>query len=240
MLGDINTNLKLSGDSLKSGFFLSPIQCHPAGVLLFFEPMKTFRNPFLWITVLVLLSLSAFAQEAAPLPAAPTEAVPPWAQVFAVAMAFLVATVALARVIVMFTPTNKDNEFVEKTVAVLKKIGLHISLLVLCGLLAMTAATTTGCRLFSGKSPVTWEASRYGSFRDTWTLTLALYDHAKDLQVAGKITAADAADIDAAFNLFRIGFKQALGTAQGDENAFTPESVKVLANNVLTLIYAAQ
>jgi hypothetical protein len=93
--------------------------------------------------------------------------------------------------------------------------------------------------VLSPKSPVTWEASRFLSFKDTWTTALALYDHSKDLQVAGKISARDAADIDAAWNLFRIGYKKALGAAQGNDNAFTPDNVKKLANDVLTLIYAA-
>jgi len=110
---------------------------------------------------------------------------------------------------------------------------------ILIALLAVFTITP-GCSLLSPKSDVTWEASRFLSFKDTWTTTLALYDYSKDRQVVGKLSAKDAADIDAAWNLFRLAFKSALADAQGNENAFTPENVKKLANDVLTLIYASQ
>jgi hypothetical protein len=205
--------------------------------------MNTLRNPLIWITCLVMLTLAAaFAQDLPPLPpgdvALPPEsaAVPPWAQVFAVVMAFLVAAVALARVIVMFTPTNKDNEFVEKAVAVLKKIGLHISIIIF----AATLAFTPGCSLLSPKSSVTWEASRFRSFQTTWVATLAVYDHHMDRRVAGKVSDKDAADIDAAWNTFRLAFRVALAEARGDESAFTPDNVKQFSDDLLTLIYASQ
>jgi len=101
-------------------------------------------------------------------------------------------------------------------------------------------AFAPGCSLFSGKSPVTWEASRYLSFRDCWTVTLAIYDAHMDRRYAGKVTAEDARDIDAAWNTFRAAYSLALASAAGNELAFTPDNVKTLANDVLTLIYAQQ
>jgi len=100
--------------------------------------------------------------------------------------------------------------------------------------------TMPGCSLLAPKSPVTWEASRYASFRDCWTITLAVYDANMDRRVAGKVSVADAQDIDRAWNLFRAAYRTALAEASGNELAFTPESVKKLANDVLTLIYASQ
>jgi hypothetical protein len=99
---------------------------------------------------------------------------------------------------------------------------------------------TPGCSLLSPKSPVTWEASRFLAFKDVWKTTLALYDHAKDLNVAGKLSDRDMADIDAAWNLFRAAFKTALAESENNNSGFTPENVRKLGNDVLTLIYAAQ
>jgi hypothetical protein len=87
---------------------------------------------------------------------------------------------------------------------------------------------------------VTWEASRYLSFRDCWTVTLAIYDAHMDRRVAGKVTAEDARDIDAAWRTYTVAYRLALAKASGDETSFTPENVKKLANDVLTLIYASQ
>jgi hypothetical protein len=98
----------------------------------------------------------------------------------------------------------------------------------------------SGCSLLNPKSPVTWEASRFLAFKDVWKTTLALYDHAKDLNVAGKLSDRDMADIDAAWNLFRAAFKTALAESENNNNGFTPENVRKLGNDVLTLIYAAQ
>ncbi len=97
-----------------------------------------------------------------------------------------------------------------------------------------------GCSLLNPKSPVTFEASRFLAFKDVWTTTLALYDHSKDLYVAGKISQRDMDDIDHSWNTFRAGYLLALGKVRGDVNAFTPEEVRKQANDVLTLIYASQ
>ncbi len=101
------------------------------------------------------------------------------------------------------------------------------------------AILPSGCSLIAPKPGTTWEATQYLSFKDTWTTTLALYDHAKDLQVAGKISAKDAADIDRAWNVFRAAYKTALANARGDKSIITPDSVAKLANDVITLIYSA-
>ena len=98
----------------------------------------------------------------------------------------------------------------------------------------------SGCSLLNPKSPVTWESSRFLAFKDVYTTTLALYDHSQDLYVAGKISQRDMDDINHSWNTFRAGYLLALGKAKGDVNSFTPENVRTLANDVLTLIYASQ
>lgn len=105
-------------------------------------------------------------------------------------------------------------------------------------LLCLTLLFSCGC--ITTKPPVTPEASRYNSFRNTWAATLAVYDYSKDLQVAGEITAKDAADIDRAWNAFRSGFRIALANAGGDDLVTTPESVHKLAEDLKILIYSTQ
>jgi hypothetical protein len=107
-------------------------------------------------------------------------------------------------------------------------------------LLSALAFGGTACSLLAPKSSVTWEASRFRSFQTTWVATLAVYDHHMDRRVAGKVSAKDAADIDAAWNTFRLAFRIALAEARGNTEAFTPDNVKQLADDLLTLIYASQ
>lgn len=99
---------------------------------------------------------------------------------------------------------------------------------------------TQGCSVLSPEGPVTWEAAKFNSFKSVWISTLALYDYQMDLRVQGKIKPSDAQDIDTAWNSFRAAYRVALAQASGDENAFTPENVRKLADDVLTLIYASQ
>lgn len=109
-------------------------------------------------------------------------------------------------------------------------------ILALCALLAFSP----GCSLLVPKPGVTYNAARFNSFKVTWVSTLAVYDYQMDLRVQGKISPEDAEVIDAAWNSFRLGYKVALAQARGDDTAFTPDNVRKLADDVLTLIYAAQ
>lgn len=111
-------------------------------------------------------------------------------------------------------------------------------LLAIC--MAALLALSPGCSLLSPKPGVSYNASRFNSFKVTWVSTLAVYDYQMDLRVQGKISAGDAEVIDAAWNSFRLAYKVALARAKGDETSFTPDNVRALADDVLTLIYAAQ
>lgn len=109
------------------------------------------------------------------------------------------------------------------------------TLFALCALLVCAP----GCSLLAPKSPLTYNASRYQSFKAVWITTLAVYDYQMDLRVQGKIKPEDAVVIDAAWNTFRVAYKTALIKARNDETMFTPDEVRKLADDVLTLIYAA-
>ncbi len=97
----------------------------------------------------------------------------------------------------------------------------------------------TGCNVLNPQSPLTYEASRFNSFKSVWISTLAVYDFQMDKRVQGKISQEDAQDIDAAWNTFRAAYRVALARAGGDENLFTPDEVRKLADDVLILIYSA-
>ena len=110
--------------------------------------------------------------------------------------------------------------------------------LAIVGLFGATLLFTPGCAVFTGKSPVTYEATRYQSFRDVWTVTRKAYE-AHLLQVArGKVSIEDQQDINAAWNAYRSAYLIALDAARNNEQAFTPENVRKLADDLLTLISA--
>jgi hypothetical protein len=96
----------------------------------------------------------------------------------------------------------------------------------------------TGCNVLSPKTKVTYEASVFLSFKDVWTVTRQAYVGFKTRQAEGKVSAADAADVDKAWNTFRGAYVIALDVAAQNENAFTPANVRDLANDVLDLIAA--
>ena len=63
-----------------------------------------------------------------------------WAEI----VAAIGAIIIIARVVVKLTPTPKDNSILEKVIAFLKHIGLHVSAVAL-----LVFATATGCSTFS-------------------------------------------------------------------------------------------
>ena len=95
---------------------------------------------------------------------------------------------------------------------------------------------TPGCSLLSPKSPVTWEASVYLSFADSWAVTSAAYDTYCEQAVLGKVSEADQRDIDEAWNRYRSVFRAAFITASRDWSKFTPEEVTKLSEDLVILI----
>ena len=108
-------------------------------------------------------------------------------------------------------------------------------------LIACAIVFTTGC----GTTQTTPQASHsakavaYLTFFDVWTVTHAAYQGACDATVQGKISAKDKADIDKAWNAYRGAFTIALEAAQMDTAQVTPDNVRKLASDLLTLINAA-
>lgn len=97
---------------------------------------------------------------------------------------------------------------------------------------------TPGCSILAPKSQVTWEASRFLSFRDVYDVAYRSYLAHNVRVLDGKVSAKDDADVDAAWNAFRAAHIIALNQAGGDDNKFTPDNVRKLANDVLDLIAA--
>jgi len=107
-------------------------------------------------------------------------------------------------------------------------------LVVLCAALAFTP----GCQLFAPKPGITYEATVFMSFRDTWTVTRAAYSGWMDRVARGKVSDRDAADVNMAWEKFRGAFLIACEAAQWKQDEYTPEHVRKLAQDVLTLISA--
>jgi hypothetical protein len=93
-----------------------------------------------------------------------------------------------------------------------------------------------GCQ--TNSAPPTSEAIKFYSFKDTWTAAHAGYQAYCELVVLGKVSKADEAEIDAAWNQFRAGFTIALKAAQNDWNKVTPADVEQLKNDLITIILA--
>ena len=98
----------------------------------------------------------------------------------------------------------------------------------------------TGC----GTTQTTPQASHsataiaYLSFADVLTVTRAAYAAELDQYNLGKVSERDQADIDKAWNAFRAAYSIALEAAQMDKTQITPQNVKKLSDDLLTLIGA--
>lgn len=105
-------------------------------------------------------------------------------------------------------------------------------LLLLC-LLCPLLLLPSGC---SSNDKPTAEAVVYQTLKDTWTIV----DHAMQgygIQVrAGKVSEATQAKIDAAHEKFRLSFLGAVKLAKHNWLEATPQSVSVLAAELLALI----
>lgn len=113
-------------------------------------------------------------------------------------------------------------------------ISPPLTLLLLCGLLSFGVV---GCASLQS-TPPTREAVVYYAFRDTWSGAHEAYKGFCELVVLGKVSKADEADVDKAWNRFRVGFKAALLAANNDWSAVTPASVIAQKDDLITLIRA--
>ena len=94
----------------------------------------------------------------------------------------------------------------------------------------------TGCVTTPAPTNITAEGRTYITFKDIWVVTHTAYSVYCDRVALGKVTAADQADIDKAWNAFRGAFKISIAAAQMDATQWTPDNVRKLSNDVLVLI----
>jgi hypothetical protein len=113
------------------------------------------------------------------------------------------------------------------------KTLLALTLVAIACLLGGCASTTTTPQQSHSAAAIT-----YLTFADVWTVTHAAYSGYCDQAVLGKVSPADQADIDKAWNAFRGAYGIALQAAQLDKSQVTPENVRKLSNDLLTLIAA--
>ena len=99
--------------------------------------------------------------------------------------------------------------------------------------LALCPLTFTGCKLFQN-TPV--ETVKYYTFLDSWTLSKAAYDAWCERVVQGKISKADEASVDVAWNKYRTAFLSSLTVARQNWSAPTPANLAVIQRELLKLI----
>ena len=112
---------------------------------------------------------------------------------------------------------------------------LFAAALLACSLLFATGCATTTTPQQSHSAT----AIAYLSFADVWTVAHTAYAGELDRYVRGKVSERDQADIDKAWNAFRGAYGIGLQAAQLDKAAITPENVRKLADDLLTLINAS-
>jgi hypothetical protein len=103
-------------------------------------------------------------------------------------------------------------------------------LLAIC--LALPAGNFTGC----GTLPRTPEARTFDTFKTTYNAAYTSYESYCKLVVKGKVTAAEEARVDAAWNDFRAAFSLSFRAASLNWSAATPEQIQLLANDLNKLI----
>jgi len=86
-----------------------------------------------------------------------------------------------------------------------------------------------GCQT---SAPPTTEAVKFYTFKDTWTAVHSSYQAYCELVVQGKVSKADEAEVDKAWNQFRIGFKAAVMAANNGSRA-APADVEKLKDDFI-------
>lgn len=107
--------------------------------------------------------------------------------------------------------------------------SLLLALALTCAVVA--PVTFTGCAVTR-----TTEAVVFDSFKTTYNASYSAYTSWLELVVKGKVSKADEARVDKAWNDFRDAFSIAFQTASQNWSAATPEQVQRLADNLITLI----
>ena len=105
-------------------------------------------------------------------------------------------------------------------------------MILLTGLLAFASvATFTGCQ-----TTQTREAAVFNSFRDTWTVAHSAYQAHCENVVLGKVSKEKEAQVDAAWNKFRLVFNTAVRLNSQDWRQLPPASVDVAERELINLI----
>lgn len=118
-------------------------------------------------------------------------------------------------------PVNGDTTHIRKSTLPMLLIG------------ALCLAPLTGCKT---TEPPTREARIAYTFQDTWTLARVAYDAFAERVVLGKVSRADEARVDAAWNHFRAAFAVAFRAASQNWNTATTAKIDALRDDLLDLI----
>lgn len=100
-------------------------------------------------------------------------------------------------------------------------------------MLAIFPVALTSCAVTPPRTP---EAVVFDSFKTTYNAAYTAYTGWLELVVKGKVSKADEARVDTAWNDFRTGFSAAFQAASQDWNAASPERVQAMADILIKLI----
>lgn len=92
-----------------------------------------------------------------------------------------------------------------------------------------------GCKYFSGATS-TPEAVTFTSFKDVWDASYTAYFEFEKRVVQGKVSKADEAKADNAWNLFRASYKAAFKTANMSNGAPAPDDLLQAKSGLIKLL----
>lgn len=92
---------------------------------------------------------------------------------------------------------------------------------------------TSGC-----KSPQTTQAVVFNTFKTSWTVSKTAYDAWCERVVLGKVTTPREAQVDAAWNKYRLVFKTSFNLATANWSAPTPASLLAAQDELINVIRA--
>jgi len=113
------------------------------------------------------------------------------------------------------------------------KIKRIFQIIMVLAVLAMPVMLTS-CA--SSDGTVTQQAATMTTFKDTWAVALAAYDLYCERVALGKVSAEGELKADAAWNLFRTTFKQALTQFGSNLNSPAPPFIQADARNIASTL----
>ena len=130
---------------------------------------------------------------------------------------------------------SSEDVGADEATKIIKKFSQGpLPMILLTGLLAFGAMTTfSGC---ATTTPQTREAIVFNAYRDVWTIAHSAYQAHSENVVLGKVSKEKEAQVDSAWNKFRLVFNTAVRLNSQDWRQLPPASVDVAERELINLI----